>query len=111
MSTPLLEALDTQTELDMQTENEETANRDETTATAAAAEGDAGVSPAGETDTDENAPNELALPLWSIVTFEGVAVRGITYEEALKWMEKLREQNISGLCIVTDEAATRISEK
>ena len=112
MSTPLLEALDTQTELDMQTENEETGDRDETKAAAAAAAGsDAAVSPVEETDSNESAPNELELPQWSIVTFEGVAVRGLSYNEALKWMEKLRAQNISGLCIVTDEAAARISEK
>ena len=48
----------------------------------------------------EDVPSELKLPLWSIVTFEDVAVRGLSYDEALKWLEKLEKQNISGLCIV-----------
>jgi hypothetical protein len=57
----------------------------------------------------EDSASELSEPLWSIVTFESVAVQGLTYQEALKWLEKLNQQKISGLCIVTDEAASRIS--
>ena len=63
-----------------------------------------------DTETDESSATELELPLWSIVTFEGVAMSGLSYEEARKWMDKLNEQKISGLCIVTDEAAARMSE-
>jgi hypothetical protein len=103
MSTPLLEALE------MQTENEETRNPQEAPE-AIAAESKENALPAEATDSGETASSELELPLWSIVTFQDVAVRGLSYEEALKWMEKLRAQNISGLCIVTDEAAARISE-
>lgn len=58
----------------------------------------------------EDVSSELKLPRWSIVTFEGVAMSGLDYEEALKWLEKLDQQKISGLCIVTDDAAARISK-
>ncbi len=53
---------------------------------------------------------ELELANWSVITFEGVAVSGLTYEEAHRWLAKLNEQRISGLCIVTDEAAARMSK-
>lgn len=59
--------------------------------------------------------NELASELqeqrWSVVSFESVAVRNLTYDEARIWLEKLQKQKISGLCIVTDEAADRLTEK
>ena len=53
--------------------------------------------------------SELNEPRWSVVSFESVAVHGLPYAEAQNWLEKLQKQNISGLCIVTDEAAARIS--
>lgn len=52
--------------------------------------------------------SELAEQRWSVVTYESVAVSDLTYEEALEWVRKLDEQKISGLCIVTDDAAARI---
>ncbi|HEX8736411.1 MAG TPA: hypothetical protein VF721_13870 [Pyrinomonadaceae bacterium] len=72
-----------------------------------------------EKDKEQNAPtaaateseisSELNEPRWSVVSFESVAVYGLPYAEARNWLEKLQKQNISGLCIVTDEAAARIS--
>lgn len=58
----------------------------------------------------ENSGSELETPHWSIVTFEGIAVSNLKYEEAVEWVKKLDSQKISGLCIVTDEAAARMSE-
>lgn len=55
------------------------------------------------------AAGELAAPRWSVVTFETVAAGNLSYDEASKLMEKLSRQKVSGLCIVTDEAAARIS--
>ncbi|MGI8470380.1 MAG: hypothetical protein ACR2N3_18220 [Pyrinomonadaceae bacterium] len=67
-----------------------------------------------ETQTAPNEENfaasELLEPRWSVVSFESVAVSGVTYDEAAKWMEKLGKQKISGLCIITDEAAARFSK-
>jgi hypothetical protein len=54
--------------------------------------------------------SELNEPRWSVVSFESVAVRNQTYAEAKQWLEKLQKQNISGLCIVTDEAAERMTQ-
>jgi hypothetical protein len=62
-------------------------------------------------ETENRTSSELNEPCWSVVSFESVAVRGLTYADAKSWLEKLEKQNISGLCIVTDEAAARISEK
>jgi hypothetical protein len=60
--------------------------------------------------TPEIAFGELLEPCWSVITFESCAVRGLNYDEALTWMKKLQTQGLSGLCIVTDEAADRISD-
>lgn len=60
--------------------------------------------------TAENgASSELSEPCWSVVSFESVAVHGLTYADAKTWLEKLQKQNVSGLCVVTDEAAARMS--
>jgi hypothetical protein len=65
-------------------------------------------------ETDQIVPetilSELLEPRWSVITFEGCAVRGLNYDEATTWLKKLKNQGLSGLCIVTDEAADRISD-
>ena len=62
-------------------------------------------------DSANDFSSELRLPQWSVVTFEGVAARGLSYEKALKRIKNLDRQGVSGLCILTDEAAARISDK
>jgi hypothetical protein len=63
-----------------------------------------------ESGSAENTVSELEMPHWSIVSFEGVAMSNLPYNEARKWLEKLNEQNISGLCVVTDDAAARMAK-
>ncbi len=58
----------------------------------------------------ETTLSELLEPRWSVITFESCAVRGLNYDEATNWLKKLKTQGLSGLCIVTDEAAERISD-
>lgn len=58
---------------------------------------------------EEISEDELSAPRWSVVSFESVAVSSLSYDEAVKWMKKLGKQKVSGLCIITDEAAARIS--
>jgi hypothetical protein len=58
----------------------------------------------------ETVLSELLEPRWSVITFESCAVRGLNYDEATTWLGKLKNQGLSGLCIVTDEAADRISD-
>lgn len=61
--------------------------------------------------SSESSFNELNEPRWSVVTFERCAASGLTYDEATRELEKLLDKKISGLCIVTDEAAQRIKSK
>lgn len=60
----------------------------------------------------ENAPasqNELSEPCWSVVSFETRAAGNLTYEQAADKLAELLEAKVSGLCIITDEAASRIT--
>ncbi|MEO6590188.1 MAG: hypothetical protein ABIP06_12895 [Pyrinomonadaceae bacterium] len=52
--------------------------------------------------------SELDAPMWSVVTFEKCAAKGLTYAEASEKLQKLKSEKVSGLCIVTDEAAANI---
>ncbi len=58
-----------------------------------------------------NAPSELNEPRWSVVSFESRAAGSLTYAQATEKLAKLAAQKVSGLCIITDEAAARIDEK
>ena len=60
---------------------------------------------------ENDVSSELSEPRWSVVSFESVAVHGLTYADAKSWLEKLQKQNVSGLCIITDEAAARMSKQ
>jgi hypothetical protein len=55
--------------------------------------------------------SEWREPRWSVVSFEQLVAGGLTYEEAEQKIIDQLNQGVSGLCIVTDEAAKRISEK
>ncbi|MCA1623347.1 MAG: hypothetical protein LC768_06555 [Acidobacteria bacterium] len=57
----------------------------------------------------ETIPSELNEPRWSVVSFEKYLAKNLTYNEAIKKINKLKKQNVSGLCIITDEAAERIT--
>lgn len=56
----------------------------------------------------EEFTSELREPRWAVVTFESCAVSGQTYDEAFELLKKLEGEKVSGLCIVSDEAAKRI---
>ncbi|MGI9035597.1 MAG: hypothetical protein ACR2GD_06115 [Pyrinomonadaceae bacterium] len=62
------------------------------------------------TDKESFGINELSEPRWSVVSFESVAVSGVSYNKAVEFIEKLNAQKVSGLCIITDEAAARVSK-
>lgn len=59
----------------------------------------------------ENFSSELNLSCWSVVTYNSVAVSHLTYQEAVQWADDLKKQGVSGLCIITDEAAKRVESK
>ena len=57
----------------------------------------------------EIAASELREPRWSVVSFETRTAKNLTYSEAEQRITQLGKQGVSGLCIITDEAAERIS--
>lgn len=59
----------------------------------------------------EDLPNELREPFWSVISFEKCEAGGLTYAQAEQKLSELDAQNVSGLCIVTDETAARIAVK
>lgn len=64
---------------------------------------------ANESPTETS--NELNEARWSVVTFEQCAAKNLSYEQAERKLLELAEQKVSGLCIITDEAAERIGKK
>ncbi|MDQ6786946.1 MAG: hypothetical protein M3033_09080 [Acidobacteriota bacterium] len=55
--------------------------------------------------------SELEEPRWSVVSFEKLAAKNLTYVEAEEKLKQLEAEKIAGLCIITDEAAKRISKQ
>lgn len=60
-----------------------------------------------ETDNRRRLTSELLEPRWSVISFEKCEASGLPYSAALQKMAELESNKISGLCIVTDEAAER----
>lgn len=59
----------------------------------------------------KQASSQLYERSWSVVNFEACLASGLTYDEAFEKLQSYAKENISGLCIITDEAAKRISKK
>ena len=59
---------------------------------------------------EEDFRSELEQPMWSVVTFEKRAAKNLTYAAAAEKLEKLKAEKVSGLCIITDEAAARLTK-
>lgn len=57
----------------------------------------------------EGFSGELAQAFWSVITFDETAATGMTYDEAVELRKKLEAEKVSGLCIITDEAAARMN--
>jgi hypothetical protein len=64
--------------------------------------------PVEENALTEDFPNELRLPVWSVVSFDKCEASGLTYAAAEQKLSELEARKVSGLCIVTDEVAARI---
>lgn len=62
-----------------------------------------------KTASDKKFSGELNAPDWSVVSFETCLASNLTYDKALKKMKQFKAKKISGLCIVTDAAAKRIT--
>lgn len=61
-----------------------------------------------ESQVAEEISHELREHFWSVVSFEKSEANGLTYAEAEQKLTELAAQKVSGLCIITDEAAARI---
>jgi hypothetical protein len=57
----------------------------------------------------EDMSSELNEPRWAVITFETCAADNLTYSEAAAELRKLEAKKVSGLCIITDEAAKRMT--
>lgn len=66
------------------------------------------VSP-NESESTDILTSEMSQPNWSVVSFESRVATGLTYDKAVKKLKKLAAEKVAGLCIVTDEAAKRIT--
>lgn len=65
-------------------------------------------------NSDAISPNgdfssELAERMWSVITFDAATASGLTFGEAVELRNKLEAEKVSGLCIITDEAAARMN--
>lgn len=66
-----------------------------------------------ESRNKENSPfaetqSELGEARWSVVSFEKCAASSLTYEQARQKLSEMAGEKVSGLCIITDEAASRV---
>ena len=52
--------------------------------------------------------SELDEPRWSVVSFDQIEAGGLTYRQAYELISLLDSHGLSGLCVVTDEAAARM---
>ena len=82
--------------------DEKKKNPDETTAAN-------DVAPA-ENGSSSPQKSDLAEPIWSIVTFNGLEQSGLTYDQAVARMAILATEQVAGLCIVTDAAASNLDK-
>ena len=62
------------------------------------------------TIADDETASELEMPIWSVITFDEIAASNLTYADAAEKLEKLKAEKVSGLCVVTDEAAARMTK-
>ena len=68
--------------------------------------GEQRVSPAVASPSE--AVSDLDQPRWSLVSFERREAGGLTYNQAVALMAELDNYGMAGLCIITDQAASRL---
>lgn len=62
-------------------------------------------------ETVQAEQSELDAPIWSVVSFERTEASHLSYSDAAAKLAELESQHVSGLCIVTDDAAARSGSK
>ena len=53
--------------------------------------------------------SDLDEPTWSLVSFDRREAGGLTYAQAVHLMSELDALDVPGLCIVSDDAAARLT--
>lgn len=53
---------------------------------------------------------ELNEKRWAVLSERGCESPGLTYEEAVQLVRRLAKERVSGLCVITDEAARRLPQ-
>ena len=53
--------------------------------------------------------SELSERRWAVLSERGSEAAGLTYEEAAALVRRLRGEDTSGLCIITEEAARNVA--
>gem|GEM_PF-1102752 len=53
--------------------------------------------------------SELREKRWSVLSERGCEAAGLDYEEAAQLVRRLRADRVHGLCIISDEAARRVT--
>ncbi|HYJ47577.1 MAG TPA: hypothetical protein VEV81_13265 [Pyrinomonadaceae bacterium] len=51
--------------------------------------------------------SELTEQLWAVLSERGCEARGLTYADAHRMMLELKRKKVSGLSVITDDAARR----
>ena len=52
--------------------------------------------------------SELNERLWAVLSERGREESGLSYEEAAGLVARLRAERLSGLCVISEEAASRL---
>ncbi|HMS39504.1 MAG TPA: hypothetical protein PKE69_04705 [Pyrinomonadaceae bacterium] len=60
--------------------------------------------------TKETESAELREMRWSVISFVKTEADNLTYAQAEQKLAELETQKVSGLCIVTNETAARVSK-
>jgi hypothetical protein len=68
-------------------------------------------SAAYENEIDAEQTSELDEPRWSVVSFERCEASHLIFAEASSKLTELDSANVAGLCIVTDEVASRMTDQ
>ena len=63
-----------------------------------------------EDPTESTGMSELGERRWAVLSERGGEAAGLTYEEAAALVAELRGRDVSGLCVITDEAARHVPQ-
>jgi hypothetical protein len=54
--------------------------------------------------------SELGAATWAVVSERGAEASGLSHRQALELMQRLTQEKVNGLCVVTASAAGRFTQ-